>query len=518
MGVGYVRNDTSNNISNGSGIDADDLDGEFNAVESAFNAVTGHDHNGASSNGAPVTKLGPAYDFLASGTDLLPKTDAAYDLGSVSFQFNNGFFADTVTAAAFVGNITGDIAGNADSADVLSTPRTIAVSGQVTGTATAFDGSGNISIPITTLSATNLNAGTVPTARVAGVYSGITGTGALTAGSISSTFGAVDIGSSIFTGNGSGLTNLNASQLSSGTVPNAQVSGDYTGLGNIDGSGTATFIQYQAGDGSATNPSFTFDNDDNSGIYSVSNGIYEFVSNSNPRIRVGTRVDIYGDHVVNGSASITGNLNITGDILVDDITADRVIGNTHEGNGSLLTTLNASQLTSGTVPNARISGTYTGLASIDGSGDSTFARFYSGTGTESAPAFAFEGDTNTGIFQDASNTLSVSTTGTKRLEVNNAGVDITGTLAVNSRRAMVIDNATSNTETSFEIGTILIGSCDDGNRPGSNNVVTVRRDSSTEYTVNEGSGTVLPGTWRARGCVDLDNSVNRTPVLVQRVE
>jgi hypothetical protein len=42
MGTGYVRNDTANNIADGNVIDAADLDGEFDAVQSAFNASTGH--------------------------------------------------------------------------------------------------------------------------------------------------------------------------------------------------------------------------------------------------------------------------------------------------------------------------------------------------------------------------------------------------------------------------------------------------------------------------------------------
>ena len=54
--AGYTRQDTANNIANGSVIDADDLDGEFNAVESAFNASSGHSHDGSAGQGAPVTK------------------------------------------------------------------------------------------------------------------------------------------------------------------------------------------------------------------------------------------------------------------------------------------------------------------------------------------------------------------------------------------------------------------------------------------------------------------------------
>ena len=43
-----------------------------------------------------------------------------------------------------------------------------------------------------------------------------------------------------FSGSGSSLTNLNASNLSSGTVPNARISGAYSGITTLDTSGTIT--------------------------------------------------------------------------------------------------------------------------------------------------------------------------------------------------------------------------------------------------------------------------------------
>jgi hypothetical protein len=58
---------------------------------------------------------------------------------------------------------------------------------------------------------------------VSGSYTGITGTGALNAGSVTSGFGNINIGTSTFTGNGSGLTTLNATNLTSGTVDSARL-------------------------------------------------------------------------------------------------------------------------------------------------------------------------------------------------------------------------------------------------------------------------------------------------------
>ena len=73
MGTGYVRNDTGNNIADGNVIDAADLDGEFDALVSAFNNSTGHTHDGDAAEGAPITVTGPAQEYVSDGTALYPK-------------------------------------------------------------------------------------------------------------------------------------------------------------------------------------------------------------------------------------------------------------------------------------------------------------------------------------------------------------------------------------------------------------------------------------------------------------
>lgn len=54
--------------------------------------------------------------------------------------------------------IVGSVTGNAATATKLAAKRTIALSGAATGTATAFDGSGNITIPVTALSPSAIRA------------------------------------------------------------------------------------------------------------------------------------------------------------------------------------------------------------------------------------------------------------------------------------------------------------------------------------------------------------------------
>ena len=95
--AGYTRQDTANNIANGNVIDADDFDAEYNAVESAFNASTGHKHDGTAGEGAPITKVGPSQDLIVSGSNVLPKTTNTLDLGSTGAKFKDSFFDGTVT-------------------------------------------------------------------------------------------------------------------------------------------------------------------------------------------------------------------------------------------------------------------------------------------------------------------------------------------------------------------------------------------------------------------------------------
>ena len=89
MGTGYTRNDSSNNIADGNVINAADFDGEYDAIESAFNATSGHTHDGTTAEGGPVTVLGPVQDFVASSTEIKPKTDNTLDIGTSSLEFKD---------------------------------------------------------------------------------------------------------------------------------------------------------------------------------------------------------------------------------------------------------------------------------------------------------------------------------------------------------------------------------------------------------------------------------------------
>ena len=93
--TGYVRNDTTNNIADGNIVNASDFDGEFDAIVAAFVNTTGHTHDGTAAEGAPITKIGPTQDVVASAVDLTPKTTNTVDLGSSSLKFKDIYNSGT---------------------------------------------------------------------------------------------------------------------------------------------------------------------------------------------------------------------------------------------------------------------------------------------------------------------------------------------------------------------------------------------------------------------------------------
>jgi hypothetical protein len=105
--AGYTRQDTTGQIANGEAIDADDINAEFNAVQSAFTGASGHNHDPSlSDSGAPIEKVGPAGQITVNSTQVLPNGDNTIDLGgsTSSARFKNGRFGSTVSAATLDGD------------------------------------------------------------------------------------------------------------------------------------------------------------------------------------------------------------------------------------------------------------------------------------------------------------------------------------------------------------------------------------------------------------------------------
>ena len=88
MGTAYAtRNDSSNNIADGNVINAADIDGEFDAIISAF-GTGGHTHNGDAGEGGAIEKIGPSQQFQADSLSFYP-TASSLDLGKTGNQWDN---------------------------------------------------------------------------------------------------------------------------------------------------------------------------------------------------------------------------------------------------------------------------------------------------------------------------------------------------------------------------------------------------------------------------------------------
>lgn len=242
IGTGYQRQDIGNNIENNEIADATYLDQEYDAIQLAFNSSTGHDHGGSTGNGAPITVVGPAQDILVSSSIVRPKTNNVYDLGSNTFGFKNLYLTGTVIAPSLTGKFIANSGTNSapsitftgDEDTGISSPTANSLVFSTNGAARAslsptgiFNVVNNVTIGGTltvtgaitgasitgAINADSITSGTLLSARIVGTYSGLTGTGVLTTGSIGSGFGNINIG-------GNSITS--GAIVSSGTITSSQ--------------------------------------------------------------------------------------------------------------------------------------------------------------------------------------------------------------------------------------------------------------------------------------------------------
>lgn len=158
--------------------------------------------------------------------------------------------------------------------------------------------------------------------------------------------GALNVGS--FAGDGSGLTNLNASQLSTGTVPDARFPSTMNGPLKYRGE-TA---------GSLASVTYGFAGASNIGL-NQSGGTLQFITGGTERLRI-------SDGLVwaRGGAVFQGNGS-----LIDNLNASNI--STGTAPASAIPNLPASRITSGSFDDARLSGSYTNIVNLTASGLAT---------------------------------------------------------------------------------------------------------------------------------------------------
>ncbi len=262
---------------------------------------------------------------------------------------------------------------------------------------------------LTNLDATDLT-GTVASARISGSYTGIVGTGALDAGSITSGFGNIDIGSSTIT-----------------------TTGDITG-GAI-----------KAGNGSESAPSILFSSDADTGIYRKAANVIGFVTNGVERMRIGDTGRIEFEVPTNQTGSLQ----------------DQRIDWRNENNAGIMASIGVVREADGNAPGALVFRTSTNVDSSSNNSDGEISekmRVTSagkvGIGT-SSPTNLLEVDGGSDPVR-----LRISTTGT---DANEAGIILANSSKTAFNDGIIISHGAGFTSFSGLTGSELIRLHNSGN-------------------------------------------------------
>ena len=322
--AGYTRQDTANNIANGNVIDADDFDAEYNAIEDAFNASTGHKHDGTAGEGAPITKVGPSQDVVVSATNVNPKTTNTLDLGTSALQYKDGYFDGTVYQDGAVVGVNAYMTLSDNEIDVSSGDLTLDIAGNL-----IVDAEGDITLDVnggdillkdddTTFGAVANSSGQVV------IKSGTTPTTAITLSDADATLaGTLDV-----TGE-STLASAIVSDLTSGRVVLAGTSGAIEDSGNLtfDGSTLAVTGAVTVSTDFTVNGNTTLGNAPTDTVTITADIASDVIPSADSTHALGDTSNYWSNAYIDaitttGNVTIGGDLNVSGNTVVTGSTTN----------------------------------------------------------------------------------------------------------------------------------------------------------------------------------------------------
>jgi hypothetical protein len=452
MGTGYTRNDTSNNIADGNVINASDLDGEFDAIQSAFDASTGHSHDGTTGEGPQIGASGIANDAVALGTKTTGNYVAAGAVSgvglsgsasaegatfTVSSNATDANTASTIVARDASGNfsagtITASLTGTASNADQLdSLDSTSFLRSDAADTKTSGDLSFSDNVKAV------FGAGSDLQIYHSGSHSFIqeSGTGSLF-------IDATDLQLR----NSAGQTYVNATSGGSVILRYAGSEKLETTSGGIDVTGTITF------DGGTTSADLNFGDNDkavfgagsdlqiyhdgsNSIIHDNGTGVLKLRATDFRLSNAGNTQDYIActdggdvDLSFNGAVKLstkTDGVNITGELEADSLNIDGVADftgkTTHRGGVSLL---DSDVLTLGTSDDLQIY--------HDGSNSYIEDTATGDLRIKGVDVVIQQSDGNNQIASQSGGAVSLSHNGSTKLATTSGGINVTGEVQADS--------------------------------------------------------------------------------------
>lgn len=463
MGTGYTRNDASNNIATGNVINAADLDGEFDAIVTAF-GTSGHTHDGTAAEGGPVTVVGPVQDFVVSASEIKPKTTNTLDIGTTSLQFKDMY----IDGIAYIDGIGEDV--------LVATDKKI----QLRDTAISINSSTDGQLDIDADGEVEIATGTLDVNATTTDISGtLTVGGTLTASS----------GGSL-TGTWSNLGTVTTVDINGGTVDGAVIGGASAAAGTFT-TLTATSLNSTAiGNSSASTGAFTTltaSTNLNVNSSTTITGILDednMASDSAAKLATQQSIKAYVDSQVGTADTLTevlGNGNSTSGTNIVVTSGDSITTNTiSETTSASGVTVDSLLIKDGGITAAGTS-TFAGQT-ISNLGTVTTANIDGGTidgtniGASSAGTGAF-----TTLTASTSLNVNSSTTITGVLDEDNMASNSAEKLATQQSIKAYVDSQVDTVDTLAEVLAI-------GNSTGGTNVVVTAGDVLTTNTINETTG------------------------------
>jgi hypothetical protein len=484
-----------------------------------FNGTTGSFTN-VSGNGVALTAINASN--ISSGTIANARTTAS-DANSAStlvVRDANGSFGANIITATFSGNGATLSAINASniSSGTIANARTTAASANGASTIVQRDSGGSFDANLVNAVSLSGNAATVTGINASNIASGIIANARTTAATAngastivlrgaSGEFAAGAITGTSFSGNGSALTAINATAITSGTLDNARTNA-------TSANGASTLVVRDANGSFAGN------------VITGTTGTFTSVSGNGVALTAINASNISSGTIANARTTAS-DANGASTIVSRDANGSfsaNVITATISGNGASLTNINASNISSGTIANARTTaatangastivlrgtsgefaaGAITG-ASFTGDGAAISAinasNVSTGTIANARTTGAAANGASTLVLRDANGSFAgnvvTGTTGTFT-NISGNGVSLTAINASNITSG-TIDNARTTAASANGASTIVAR---DANGSFAANVVTATSGSFTSVSGNGSALTALNGSNVSTGTV-----------------